>query len=175
MPRGMGGVNSFLERVNPFYIVHFELAWNSRERIPKVYKNLEKVSVSVSILRPMAVSISVSNSKLEKKSLNLGLEVETLKKKSQSQSHCWDCKKKVSVSVSKLRLNKRKSRSRSRDCKPSLADLWDTPFFSNHVMYLFHSPSITLKHLYAYPMSIIDMKLTSLCYYWWTVSNNFTG
>ena len=98
-----------------------------------------------------------------------------LKKKSQSQSRSWDYKKQVSVSVSKLRLNKRKSRSRSRYCKPSLADLWDTPFFSNHVMYLFHSPSITLKHLYAYPMSIIDMKLTSLCYYWWTVSNNFTG
>ena len=106
MPRGMGGVNSFLERVNPFYIVHFELAWNSRERIPKVYENLKKVSVSVSILRPMAVSVSVSNSKLEKKSLNLGLEVETLKKslglslvvettrkKSQSRSRNWDSMK----------------------------------------------------------------------------------
>ena len=134
MPRGMGGVNSFLERVNPFYIVHFELAWNSRERIPKVYENLEKVSVSVSILRPMAVSVSVSISKLEKKSLNLGLEVETLKKKSRSQSRCWDYKKKVSVSVSKLRLNESKSRSRSRDCKPSLANLWFSSTFqcSNH-------------------------------------------
>ena len=132
MPRGMGGVNSFLERVNPFYIVHFELAWNSRERIPKVYENLEKVSVSVSILRPMAVSVSVSISKLEKKSLNLGLEVETLKKKSRSQSRCWDYKKKVSVSVSKLRLNESKSRSRSRDCKPSLANLWGRPFSRPH-------------------------------------------
>ena len=138
MPRGMGGVNSFLERVNPFYIVHFELAWNSRERIPKVYENLEKVSVSVSILRPMAVSVSVSISKLEKKSLNLGLEVETLKKKSRSQSRCWDYKKKVSVSVSKLRLNESKSRSRSRDCKPSLANLccisfWLTPYLDGAI------------------------------------------
>ena len=106
MPRGMGGVNSFLERVNPFYIVHFELAWNSRERIPKVYENLEKVSVSVSILRPMAVSVSVSNSKLEKKvsisvsklrlwkkSLGLSLVVETTRKKSQSRSRNWDSMK----------------------------------------------------------------------------------
>ena len=106
MPRGMGGVNSFLERVNPFYIVHFELAWNSRERIPKVYKNLEKVSVSVSILRPMAVSVSVSISKLEKKvsisvsklrlwkkSLGLSLVVETTRKKSQSRSRNWDSMK----------------------------------------------------------------------------------
>ena len=134
MPRGMGGVNSFLERVNPFYIVHFELAWNSRERIPKVYENLEKVSVSVSILRPMAVSVSVSISKLEKKSLNLGLEVETLKKKSRSQSRCWDYKKKVSVSVSKLRLNESKSRSRSRDCKPSLANLCFSIFRGVHTI-----------------------------------------
>ena len=72
-----------------------------------VYKNLEKVSVSVSILRPMAVSVSIL--KLEKKSLNLGLEVETLKKKYRSQSRCWDYKKKVSVSVSKLRLNESES------------------------------------------------------------------
>ena len=78
----MEGVNSLfiLERVNPFYIVHFELAWNSRERIPKVYENLEKISVSVSILRPMAVSVLVSISKLEKKSLNLSLKVETTRK-----------------------------------------------------------------------------------------------
>ena len=43
-----------------------------------MYKNLEKVSVSVSILRLMAVSVSIS--RLEEKSLNLGLKVETLKK-----------------------------------------------------------------------------------------------
>ena len=80
MPRETGGVNNIpiWEGVNPFYIVNLELALNSRGRIPKVYKNLEKVSVLVLILRPMAVSVSIL--RLEKKSLNLSLEVETLKK-----------------------------------------------------------------------------------------------
>ena len=81
MPGETGYVNNLpiWKGVNPFYIAHLELAWNSRERIPKAYKNLEKVSVSVSILRLIAVSVSIS--RLEEKGLNLGLEVEILRKK----------------------------------------------------------------------------------------------
>ena len=72
-PLETGGVNSlpFLEGVNPFCGVHLKLARNSRERIPKVYKNLEKVGLKVETL---------------KKSLFLSLVVETTRKKSQSRS-----------------------------------------------------------------------------------------
>ena len=91
------------EGVKTFHFAHLELAWKSRERIPKLYKNLEKDLVSVSILRPMAVSVSVLILRFEKKSLNIGLKIETLKKslglslvvesaakKSRSWSQFWD-------------------------------------------------------------------------------------
>ena len=69
-PLETGGVNSlpFLEGVNPFCGVHLKLARNSRERIPKVYKNLEKVGLKVETLKK-----------------SLSLVVETTKKKSRSQ------------------------------------------------------------------------------------------
>ena len=54
--------------VNPFCGVHLKLARNSREMIPKVYKNLEKVGLKVETLKK-----------------SLSLVVETTKKKSRSQ------------------------------------------------------------------------------------------
>ena len=88
-----------VRKTNAIYFQEFQFQIFPKLSPREVYKNLEKVSVS--ILKLMAVSVSISRLEkksqsqsriwdLQKKSLGLSLVVETTRKKSRSRSQNWD-------------------------------------------------------------------------------------